>query len=104
MKPEQNNPKRSFGDFILRAFEMVPEGVKFLALVALTVWIPMIAFCHVMNQSAVSYGMVCGQILGGLLGVLLYQKSSNCFLSCVPAHQVTDRSGEGDVRELKNAA
>jgi hypothetical protein len=102
MKTEPNNPQRRFG-FIPRALELVPEGIKFFALVALTCWIPTIAFCLVINQSAVSYGMACHQALGGLLGVLIYKKSSNHFLSCIPIHQVPVVPNE-DIREMKKAA
>lgn len=104
MKIEQINSRRLFGDFGPRAPEMVPEGLKLLAGLALTCWIPTAMFCLVLNQSVLLYGMLCDEALGALFGILIYKTSSNRVLSCVPVHHIPDVPSDGDLGEMKKAA
>jgi hypothetical protein len=76
----------------LRAQERVPEGLKFLTGAVLTLWVPTLIFCWVTGQAMPFYLMVCTEVLGVSIGILMYKKRPDTFPSCVPV--------ESNVRRL----
>jgi hypothetical protein len=84
MKIEQINSRRLFGDFGPRAPELVPEGLKFLAKVTLTLLLPAIAFSWTMSSTVLLKCLIAQQVLGGVCGLLLYKQPDRRPLSVVP--------------------
>lgn len=100
MKIEDINSRRLFGDFGPRAPELVPEGLRFVAGVALTLWIPTLALCLVIDAAELRAVMIGEHVLGMLCGLLIYNQSPNPVLSVVPV----DKNPNVPVREMKRAA
>jgi hypothetical protein len=87
MSVEQINSRRLFGDFGPRAPERVPEGLKFLAKLALIFCFPAIAFSIILNSPLLLCGVIVEQVIGVVCGLILYSHPVGSPLSCVPAHQ-----------------
>jgi hypothetical protein len=85
MKIENINSRRLFGFVIPRA-ELVPEGIKFLAKVALTFLLPALAFSWVMSSTVLFEYLIAQQVLGVVCGLLLYKHPARRPVSCVPVH------------------
>lgn len=71
-----------------RARNRVPEGLTFPAGVVMTFWVPTLMYCLVTGQVLPLYSMVFTQMLGAALGVFMYKKQSNDYLSCVPVNHL----------------
>jgi hypothetical protein len=82
----------------------VPEGVKLLAVAALTFWGPSMLYSAIIGHALPFYVMACNQTLGVLLGILLYQNQSSDNLSCVPANYVPKVPRAARAYKKKDAA
>jgi hypothetical protein len=60
------------------------EGAQFMAGAGLTLLGPTLLYCAAIGQLWPLYLMAVNEILGVVLGVLVFKKSSEIFLSCVP--------------------
>src|SRR5689334_15866404 len=86
MKIEKLSSRRLFGEFGPRAPELVPEGLKFLAKVALTLPVPALAFSWVMSSTILFKCLIAQQVVGAVCGDLLYKQPDRRPLSVVPVH------------------
>lgn len=87
-----------------RAQEKLPEGVKLLAGVALTLWTPSLFYCLVTGQILPLYVVACNQALGVLLGVWMYERQPRGLASCVPANRIPNVPSGPPIREMDKAA
>jgi cytochrome b561 len=62
-----------FGDFYPREDE-APEGIEFLAVAALTLWVPTLLYCYLTGQYSPLFLITYHQTLGVLLGVLMFHR------------------------------
>lgn len=83
MKIVNINSRRLFG-FVGPRAEFEPEGVEFLAKVALTLIVPAIAFAWTMDSQVCLLCLVVEQVFGGVCGWLLHKLPARPPLSCVP--------------------
>ena len=104
MKVESINSRRIFGDYYPRANKTAPEGIEFFAGVALTLWAPTLLACYVIGQALPAYVMFCDEVLGALLGVVMYKRASSGFVSCVPVSHVPNVPSDSYQSEMKKAA
>src|SRR5256885_12715964 len=78
---------------------LIPDGMKFFGGVTLTLLMPTLLYCAVSGQLLPLYLIACNGALGAVLGVVMFMRSSACFLSCVPRTCVPDiPSGSSSVR------
>jgi hypothetical protein len=75
--------KKFLGEY-QHSYETLPEGLVFFAGVILTFLVPALLFCYVVGQSLPFYLMICDHVLGSLLGVLMFRRSSGSCASFVP--------------------
>ena len=80
------------------------EGLKLLAGVALTCWVPLLMYCSVTGQSLPFYAMLADEAVGVALGWLLYRVRDERILSCVPADSRRSDRDRSYQRETKIAA
>jgi hypothetical protein len=104
MKVESINSRKLFGDYYPRANETMPEGIGFFAGVVLTIWAPTLLACYVIGQALPAYVMFCNGVLGTLLGVIMYKRSSSGFFSCVPVTHVPNVPNDSHQSEMKKVA
>jgi hypothetical protein len=83
---------------------LVPEWVKIFGWVMLTLFMPTLIFCAVSGQLLPLYLMACNEALGAVLGVFMFIRSSDGFLSCVPATRIPDIPSGTSSHRLKRAA
>jgi hypothetical protein len=79
--------KMMFRDFNPRTKESVSEGAKFLCGATLTFWGPTLMACLVLGQAMPFYWTLATDALGILWGVLMYNKPSGGWPSCVPVNR-----------------
>lgn len=89
MKVHHINSRRLFADFGPRAPELVPEGVRFCALLVGTLVLPATGLSISVGSPLVLAGLVAVQALGVLIGRLIYDPSPAAPLSCVPVENPT---------------
>jgi hypothetical protein len=87
MKVHHINSRRLFADYGPRAPELVPEGVRFSALLVATLVLPATGLSIAVGSPLVLAGLVAVQALGVLIGRLIYDPSPAAPLSCVPVHE-----------------
>lgn len=104
MKVESINSRKLFGDYYPRANKMVPEWMDFFAGAALTLLAPTLLACYVIGQALPAYVMFCDQVLGAMLGGIMYKRASSGFLSCVPISHVPNVPSDSHQGEMKKAA
>lgn len=104
MKVESINSRKLFGDYYPRANEMVPEGMEIFAGIALTLWAPILLACYVIGQALPAYVMFCDEVLGALLGIIMYKHESSGFLSCVPVSRVPNIPRDTHQSKMKKVA
>lgn len=68
---------------------IAPDEVNFIAGAALTLFVPTLLFCLVINQLWPLYVMACDEALGVVLGFVMFRKPSGGFLprASTPAPQ-----------------
>ncbi len=71
-----------------RAQATVPEGFKLVVGVATTCWIPTLLFCLTIRNALPFVLIFCSEVLGTLLGVLMYKQARYRITSCVPVTRV----------------
>jgi hypothetical protein len=104
MKVESINSRKRFGDYSPRANESVPEGMRFFAGVALTLWVPILLVCYVIGQALPAYVIFGNGVLGTLLGIRMYKRASSGFLSCVPVSRTANVPRDPHQSEMKKVA
>ena len=104
MKVVSIKSRKLFSDYNPRANETVPEGLKFFAGVALTLWAPTLLACYVIGQALPAYVMFCDEVLGVLLGVVMYKQASSGLLSCVPVSRASNVPSDPHQSEMKKVA
>jgi hypothetical protein len=87
-----------------RTWGEASEGLKLLAGVALTCWVPPLMYCSVTGQSLPFYAMLADEAIGVALGLLLYRVKDDRILSCVPADSRRGDRRRSYRRETKIAA
>jgi hypothetical protein len=92
------------GDYYSQDNESVSDDVKFFAGAVLTLLAPILIYCAVIGQLWPLYLMAIDETLGVILGVVMFKRSSNNFLSCVPATYIPDIPSGTRVLTLKKAA
>lgn len=88
----------------LRAYRRVPDEMKFLACAVLVHWGPALMYCSVTGEMLPFYLMVCNQMLGVVLGVLMYKKHLSVSSSYVPLGLTPDVSKGAQIYEVTKAA
>jgi hypothetical protein len=83
---------------------LVPDGVKFIAGVMLTLLLPTLLYCAASGQLLPLCLMAGNEVLGGALGVFMFLKSSAGFTSCVPVTCVPNVPSGSRSAGLKRAA
>jgi len=96
--------KMVLGDYYSQDNEIVSEGMKFFAGAALTLLAPTLLFCAVIGQLWPLYLMACDEALGAILGFVMFKKSSDNFLSCIPVNYIPHVPRGASIVRLKKAA
>jgi hypothetical protein len=85
MKVVPMKSRNSFKCRALRAWARMSEGVKLVTGVATTCWVPTLWFCITLRKALPFLLTLCCEILGTLVGVLLYAfRATYRMPSCVP--------------------
>ena len=100
MKVLQFNSRRLFGQFSPGTPDAVPQGALVAVVVTLISWVPAIVAVLAMNSRIPLYAFAVRDVLGLLVGFLIYRRSSNSPISCMPKHE----DPHLPVEEIKKAA
>ncbi len=104
-KVESINSRKLFGQLYPRAqAKAVPEGAGFFCGAALTLWAPTLLYCYVIGQAAPFYLIASSQVLGALVGLLKFKRSSGGLTRCVPVNRVPDIPATARRAKVKDAA
>jgi hypothetical protein len=87
-----------------RSYRGVPEGIKFLVGATLTNWAPVLLYCYVTGEMLPFYSILCSQVLGAALGILMYKKQPGEWLSCVPVDLIPDIPSGAQIYDERKAA
>jgi hypothetical protein len=90
-----------FGSHDSRSRAAVPEELKFFIGVALTLWLPTLMACYVIGQALPIYVLVVVEVLGVLIGVLIFKQPSDGLLSCSPIDRIAKAHTPMSSREVK---
>jgi hypothetical protein len=80
------------------------EGIKLLAGVVLTWWLPSLLYCSVTGQTFPFYLIAGTQAFGVLLGVWMYARPSKSMPSCVPIISIPNVPSGPYIRAMDKAA
>ena len=95
--------KTVLGDHYSRRNNNVFEEITYLAGAVLALLAPTVLYCAVIGQFWPLYFMACNEALGTMLGLVMFKKSSNGSLTCIPIHTPNVPSCSS-VSDLKKAA
>jgi hypothetical protein len=98
MKVLQFNSRRLFGQFSPGTPELVPQGLLVAAVIMLVSWFPAIVVALAMTSLTPLYAFAVRDAVALLIAIVIYNKSCEPPLSCVPTPEHPRR------REVKKAA
>ena len=100
MKVLQFNSRRLFGKFSPGTPDPVPQGLLIAVAITLISWVPAIVVALAMDSRLPLYAFAVRDLLGLLVGILIYRRSYNSPISCMSMHEDPDLP----VEEIKKAA
>jgi hypothetical protein len=101
MNGKTDGTTKLFGGHDSRPRAAVPEELKFFIGIGLTLWLPTLMACYVIGQALPIYVLVVVELLGVLIGVLIFKQPSDGLLSCVPVNRTVKGRATISCREVK---